>query len=200
MTYESLARRLRVLRAARGITLAEAEELTGVTRETLGALEHGQRGAYTSTLEKIAKGYGTTVSALLEEDPEANMALAGSSKAEAPPETGPASLTREQAAASLQRLQSPPEIELEQLHDHGIPASHADVRTLNMYLEGFWRAQRTGQPFAVASLAKNNVDYEHIALLATYVLTTTKEPRFLTPEQVEAVHQGIHDQLVGARG
>jgi transcriptional regulator with XRE-family HTH domain len=89
MTNESLARRLRILRAARGITLAEAEELTGVTRETLGALEHGQRGAYTSTLEKIATGYGTTVSALLEEDPEA--ALAGSTTAEAP-EAGPAKL------------------------------------------------------------------------------------------------------------
>jgi transcriptional regulator with XRE-family HTH domain len=89
MTNESLARRLRILRAALGITLAEAEELTGVTRETLGALEHGQRGAYTSTLEKIATGYGTTVSALLEEDPEA--ALAGSTKAEAP-EAGPAKL------------------------------------------------------------------------------------------------------------
>src|SRR5215204_4494143 len=89
MTHASLARRLRILRAARGITLAEAEELTGVTRETLGALEHGQRGAYTSTLEKIATGYGTTVSALLEEDPEA--ALAGSTKAEAP-EAGPAKL------------------------------------------------------------------------------------------------------------
>jgi transcriptional regulator with XRE-family HTH domain len=89
MTHESLARRLRVLRAARGITLAEAEELTGVTRETLGALEHGQRGAYTSTLEKIARGYGTTVSALLEE-PE--VALAESSpKAEAP-DTGPSAL------------------------------------------------------------------------------------------------------------
>jgi transcriptional regulator with XRE-family HTH domain len=82
MTHESLARKLRVLRAARGITLAEAEELTGVTRETLGALEHGQRGAYTSTLQKIAEGYGTTVSALLEE--EAAVPLA-----EAPPqETG----------------------------------------------------------------------------------------------------------------
>jgi transcriptional regulator with XRE-family HTH domain len=89
MTNESLARRLRILRAARGITLAEAEELTGVTRETLGALEHGQRGAYTSTLEKIAAGYGTTVSALLEEYPEA--ALAGSTTAEAP-EAGPAKL------------------------------------------------------------------------------------------------------------
>jgi hypothetical protein len=43
MTHEALARKLRILRAARGITLAEAEELTGVTRETLGALEHGPR-------------------------------------------------------------------------------------------------------------------------------------------------------------
>jgi transcriptional regulator with XRE-family HTH domain len=92
MTNESLARRLRILRAARGITLAEAEELTGVTRETLGALEHGQRGAYTSTLEKIARGYGVTVSALLSEveEPEAELALAGSSpgKVEAPREAG----------------------------------------------------------------------------------------------------------------
>jgi transcriptional regulator with XRE-family HTH domain len=92
MTHASLARKLRILRAARGITLAEAEELTGVTRETLGALEHGQRGAYTSTLEKIARGYGVTVSALLSEveEPEAELALAGSSpgKVEAPREAG----------------------------------------------------------------------------------------------------------------
>jgi transcriptional regulator with XRE-family HTH domain len=67
MMQESLARKLRVLRAERGITLQEAEELTGVTRETLGALEHGQRGAYTNTLQKIAKGYGITVGELLEE-------------------------------------------------------------------------------------------------------------------------------------
>jgi transcriptional regulator with XRE-family HTH domain len=38
-----------------------------VTRETLGALEHGQRGAYTNTLQKIAEGYGITVGELLEE-------------------------------------------------------------------------------------------------------------------------------------
>ena len=69
MMNETLARKLRVLRAARGITLREAEELTGVTRETLGALEHGQRGAYTNTLQKIAEGYGTTVSELLGEEP-----------------------------------------------------------------------------------------------------------------------------------
>ncbi len=66
---EILARKLRVLRAERGITLQEAEELTGVTRETLGALEHGQRGAYTNTLQKIAEGYGTTVEELVKEEP-----------------------------------------------------------------------------------------------------------------------------------
>src|SRR5215204_1722128 len=65
---EPLARNLRVLRAERGITLEEAAQLTGVTRETLGALEHGQRAAYTSTLHKIAEGYDTMVSALLEEE------------------------------------------------------------------------------------------------------------------------------------
>lgn len=108
MTNESLARRLRVLRAALGITLAEAEELTGVTRETLGALEHGQRGAYTSTLEKIAKGYGTTVSALLEEDPEANMALAGSPKAEAPPAGPQTPSARTEGEPALSEKTDPP--------------------------------------------------------------------------------------------
>jgi transcriptional regulator with XRE-family HTH domain len=109
MTHEALARKLRILRAAQGITLAEAEELTGVTRETLGALEHGQRGAYTSTLEKIARGYGVTVSALLSEveEPEAELALAGSSpKAKAPREAGRVDAPLEaerRAQADLQR-------------------------------------------------------------------------------------------------
>jgi transcriptional regulator with XRE-family HTH domain len=66
---EALARKLRVLRAERDLTLNEAEELTGVTRETLGALEHAQRGAQASTLEKIARGYGVPVAELLEEQP-----------------------------------------------------------------------------------------------------------------------------------
>jgi len=81
MMQESLARKLRVLRAERGITLQEAEELTGVTRETLGALEHGQRGAYTNTLQKIAEGYGITVGELLEEPvPLGKVPEAGSSE------------------------------------------------------------------------------------------------------------------------
>jgi transcriptional regulator with XRE-family HTH domain len=81
MTNEALARRLRILRAARGISLREAEKLTGVTRETLGALEHGQRAAHTGTLQKIATGYGVSVSDLMREGLEAEEVLL--SKAEA---------------------------------------------------------------------------------------------------------------------
>jgi transcriptional regulator with XRE-family HTH domain len=81
MTNEALARRLRILRAARGISLREAEKLTDVTRETLGALEHGQRGAHTGTLQKIATGYGVSVSDLMREGLEAEEVLLSKAKA-----------------------------------------------------------------------------------------------------------------------
>jgi transcriptional regulator with XRE-family HTH domain len=66
---ESLAKKLRVFRADKGITLDEAEKLTGVTRETIGALEHAQRGAQARTLEKIARGYDVPVEYLVSSGP-----------------------------------------------------------------------------------------------------------------------------------
>jgi transcriptional regulator with XRE-family HTH domain len=67
MVQESLALKLRLLRARKGLTLTEAAELTGVTRWTLGALERGERRPYTPTLSKIARGYGVPVEELMEE-------------------------------------------------------------------------------------------------------------------------------------
>jgi len=64
---ESLARRLRVLRAERGLSLTEAAKLCGVQRDTLSALEHGTRGVYSVTLQKIARGYGVPIEELLGE-------------------------------------------------------------------------------------------------------------------------------------
>ena len=69
MIQEPLAEKLRVLRARRGLTLTDAEELTGVTRETLGDLERGKRRPYMPTLTKIARGYGVPVEELLVEEP-----------------------------------------------------------------------------------------------------------------------------------
>jgi transcriptional regulator with XRE-family HTH domain len=64
---DTLARKLRVLRAERGLTLREAEALTGVDKDTLSKIERGLRHPYDVTLSKLAKGYGVPVEELLEE-------------------------------------------------------------------------------------------------------------------------------------
>jgi transcriptional regulator with XRE-family HTH domain len=123
---EILARKLRVLRAERGITLQEAEELTGVTRETLGALEHGQRGAYTNTLQKIAKGYGVTVGELLEAEDLKAVPLADAS------ETGP---TEVGEAADLRRLRQALWLQLRELDVAGAVRTEAPRSRLGEVLE-----------------------------------------------------------------
>jgi transcriptional regulator with XRE-family HTH domain len=65
MISGSLAERLRVLRAQRGMTLVEAAEQAGVGRDTLSDLERGRRHPVMPTLAKIAKGYGVSVEDLL---------------------------------------------------------------------------------------------------------------------------------------
>ncbi len=67
MMQRSLSERLRVLRARRGLSLTEAAERAGVTRDTISDLERGKRRAYMPTLTKIAKGYRVPVEELLEE-------------------------------------------------------------------------------------------------------------------------------------
>jgi transcriptional regulator with XRE-family HTH domain len=62
---DTLARKLRVLRAERGLTLREAEELTGVDKDTLSKIERGLRYPYDVTLSKLAKGYSVPVEELL---------------------------------------------------------------------------------------------------------------------------------------
>jgi transcriptional regulator with XRE-family HTH domain len=78
MMQGSLAERLRVLRAQRGLTLVEAAEKTGVGRDTLSDLERGRRHPVMPTLAKIARGYGVPVEELLEEPlPLGDALLAG---------------------------------------------------------------------------------------------------------------------------
>jgi transcriptional regulator with XRE-family HTH domain len=66
MVHYSLPMKLRVLRAERGLTMQEAEEVTGVARETIGELERGLRNPHDVTLSKLAAGYGIPVGELLE--------------------------------------------------------------------------------------------------------------------------------------
>jgi transcriptional regulator with XRE-family HTH domain len=95
MMQGSLAERLRVLRAQRGLSLTEASEMIGVNRHTLRDLELGKREPYGPTLRKITEGYDVPLARLLEE-PVAAV------KAEAP-EAGPASLEEEQLETNAPR-------------------------------------------------------------------------------------------------
>jgi transcriptional regulator with XRE-family HTH domain len=67
MVQGSLAHKLRVLRAERGLTLREAASLTGVAKETISDIERSLRHPHDPTIAKIAKGYGVPVDELLEE-------------------------------------------------------------------------------------------------------------------------------------
>ena len=80
MMQDTLARKLRVLRAERGLTLREAAQRTGVDKDTLSKLERGIRHPHDVTISRLAKGYDVPVEELLEEP-----ALAGTlGKVEAP--------------------------------------------------------------------------------------------------------------------
>src|ERR687889_514818 len=67
MMQESLAHKLRVLRAERGLTLREAAAKSGVAKETISDIERGLRHPHDPTLAKIAKGYSVPVEELLED-------------------------------------------------------------------------------------------------------------------------------------
>jgi len=65
MMQGSLATRLRVLRARKGLNLTDAAHRIGVTRHTLASLEKGGQEPHFDTLAKLAEGYGVPVEDLL---------------------------------------------------------------------------------------------------------------------------------------
>src|SRR5215212_3821236 len=84
--HGSLPAKLRVLRAREGLYLTDAAKKIGIGRDTLAALERGERRPAVPTLRKIADAYGVPVEELLEDQ---EPALAGKAKA---PDRGPAPL------------------------------------------------------------------------------------------------------------
>jgi transcriptional regulator with XRE-family HTH domain len=65
MPQEMLAKKLRVLRAERGLSLRAASKVTGVDIHTLSATEKGKHMPWDQTLAKIARGYGVPVDELV---------------------------------------------------------------------------------------------------------------------------------------
>lgn len=67
MPEGSLAYRLRVARLEKGLTVREAAKVTGVDKATISAVERNKRKPFDVTLSRLAKGYGVSISQLVEE-------------------------------------------------------------------------------------------------------------------------------------
>lgn len=67
MSDESITLNLREIRAAAGLSLSRAAELTGVSKAMLGQIERGESSPTIATLWKIAKGFHLPLTALIEE-------------------------------------------------------------------------------------------------------------------------------------
>jgi transcriptional regulator with XRE-family HTH domain len=169
--HGSLATRLRVLRAERGLTVRQVAELSGVAKETISQVERGERHPYDRTLAKLAHAYDVPVEELLEEP-----ALAG--KAEAP-DTGQSQTptrTGEESEQRLARVLEP--VRAEALRDQqalnrffaseGIERDYsgpiAEAEGWKRFLEDFSPEERPGAFSAVllgyARLEQANVNLE----------------------------------------
>jgi transcriptional regulator with XRE-family HTH domain len=62
-------RRLRAIRARKGVSLRELRRLSGVTVSCLALYEAGQGDPQLSTLRRLAKALGVTVAELIGEQP-----------------------------------------------------------------------------------------------------------------------------------
>jgi transcriptional regulator with XRE-family HTH domain len=116
MMQKSLAAKLRLLRAQRGLTLKDASAQLGVDRHTLRRIELGTQQAQYPTLLKIARGYAIDVEELLEE----------------PEETSP--VPKAEA----------PQLTLEQFADHGIQPTSAELAAVNELLKTYTEIAQTG--------------------------------------------------------
>jgi transcriptional regulator with XRE-family HTH domain len=76
--------------------------------------------------------------------------------------------------------QGPPQVDLEQFHNAGIPSGHHDVEELNAVLDALWHA-RVGDG-----------DIGRRCLLLVYVLATKE---FLTEEEVGTLAMGVQARL-----
>jgi transcriptional regulator with XRE-family HTH domain len=173
MMQGSLATRLRVLRARKGLNLTDAAHRIGVTRHTLASLEKGGQEPHFDTLAKLAEGYEVPVEDLLEEEPVP--------LAEAPREPGRPSENIEGTTYSFQEHLAEhieaPEVLLEGLHNSVIPASRSEAAIVSQYIR--LRGRKPGEHSSEAGLSQIDymteyadevIDRERIALLVAYVL------------------------------
>jgi transcriptional regulator with XRE-family HTH domain len=159
MIQSTLAEALRVIRARKGLTLAEASELIGVNRHTLRDLELGKREPYGPTLRKLASGYGVSVEELLNVE-------APAPKGDAPMRTGRRAAEADDLAGLLVALGSPTQHladthltrNLEGASDARIAATVGEIaEELSVFLPELRRRLRAAAPNTPGYMTTNRI-------------------------------------------
>jgi transcriptional regulator with XRE-family HTH domain len=142
MTQGSLGRKLRLLRAERGLSLRAAARKAGVVKETISDIERGHTHPYDVTLAKLAKAYDVPLAELLDPDHDPVPA------AEAP------------------------QLTMEQFADHDIQPTSAELSTLNLKLKAFTDLAQTGAAKTKFTIEEGPVDMTRVDLLIEYAVMT----------------------------
>lgn len=88
---QRVARRVRELRAGRGLSLQALAERSGVSRSMISVIERGEVHATAVVLERLATGLGVTLASLFDETAQARPTTPVARAAEQPPWRDPAS-------------------------------------------------------------------------------------------------------------
>jgi transcriptional regulator with XRE-family HTH domain len=160
----SLATKLRVLRAERGLTLRQAAERVRVRPATLSDIEHGRSQPHDVTLAKIAKAYGVPLADLLEEPEGDGPKLLGDSPKVPPlPQLSLAALSPEEletrlfGAPVVEAEELAPVLTAEEAHQLG-RAARAERDDLEDWIEVYAAASGENQLRARADKARAEED------------------------------------------
>jgi len=184
--HGSLAAKLRVLRAERGLTVREVAAISGVAKETISQVERGERRPFDRTLAKLADAYGVPVGELLEEP------VASGPKAE-DPESGASQGSGEASTHSFEGAPDPAEL-MERLHTLGVPVNRSEATLLSQYLH--LREQPPTGPVALGYVRKPGeyVDHDRVKMLLLLCLALETD---LFKRDATALSKVLWGELVG---
>jgi transcriptional regulator with XRE-family HTH domain len=151
-------------RESHGLTQRELAAEAGVGEATIARVEMGA-SVTPPTARKIAEALAVAVADLLERPPVP--------LADAPQETGPPQISRE---------------DLEKL---GITVTDPELKELNNELAGFWYLSVRGDK-AYAYVGQENVDTNRVLMLMHLVLGTQD---IISPQAAVVVNQGMMESL-----
>jgi transcriptional regulator with XRE-family HTH domain len=173
MMQGSLGRRLRLLRAERGLSLRQAAAKAGVVKETISDIERGYTHPYDVTLAKLARAYDVPVEGLLEE----------------PELIGP----KTEAPGTGRPHETPPRVSRARLQEHFDAVRQNEVDYLNNeVIADLWRLAQPGEK-PQAHNVPEDIDTDRVWQFLEHALGAGN---VFEPEEAERINRGARKRAL----